>query len=125
MKALVLEELLDKVKNRFLLVTAAAKRARQIKDGSKVLVDAPEDESPVIVALDEILEDKIAIDFEKEVEEETGEKVIEPKAKAEPKAEKEEKAKEKKTAAKKDDKKKVEKKKKTSSKKKKISSAVA
>ncbi|MBU0581088.1 MAG: DNA-directed RNA polymerase subunit omega [Candidatus Margulisbacteria bacterium] len=62
MRALVLEELLEKVQNRFLLVVAAARRARQIKDGAVKLIDAPEDESPVIVALDEILEDKINIE---------------------------------------------------------------
>lgn len=62
MRALVLEELLEKVQNRFLLAVAAARRARQIKDGSKKLIDAPEDESPVVVALDEILEDKIRIE---------------------------------------------------------------
>jgi len=63
MRALVLEELLDKVQNRFLLAVSAAKRARQIKDGSKKLIDAPEDENVVIVALDEILEDKIRIEI--------------------------------------------------------------
>jgi DNA-directed RNA polymerase subunit omega len=62
MRELVLEELLDKVKNRFLLTVAAARRARQIRDGAKVLIDAPEGEPPVIVALDEILEDKIRIE---------------------------------------------------------------
>ena len=62
MRALVLEELLEKVKNRFLLTVSAARRARQLKDGAKQLIDAPENESAVIVALDEILEDKIKIE---------------------------------------------------------------
>jgi DNA-directed RNA polymerase subunit omega len=62
MRELVLEELLDKVRNRFLLTVAAARRARQIRDGAKVLIDAPDGEPPVIVALDEILEDKIRIE---------------------------------------------------------------
>jgi len=62
MRELVLEELLDKVKNRFLLTVAAARRARQLKDGAKPLIDAPDNEPAVIVALDEILEDKIRIE---------------------------------------------------------------
>lgn len=62
MRALVLEELLEKVQNRFLLTVSAARRARQLKDGAKRLIDAPDDEVPVIVALDEILEDKINIE---------------------------------------------------------------
>ncbi len=63
MRELVLEELLDKVKNRFLLTVAAARRARQLKEGAKPLIDMAENEPPVIVALDEILEDKIRIEI--------------------------------------------------------------
>ena len=63
MRALVLEELLDKVQNRFLLTVSAARRARQLKDGAKRLIDAPEDETLVVLALDEILEDKIKIEI--------------------------------------------------------------
>ncbi len=108
MRELVLEELLDKVRNRFLLTVAAARRARQLKEGAKRLIDADENEVPVIVALDEILEDKIRI----EVGETKGtmlqdldlkklvikEPEVKPRAKAE-KEDKEEKA-EKKTAKK-------------------------
>lgn len=70
MRALVLEELLEKVKNRFLLTVASARRARQLREGAKPMIDAPADESSVIIALDEILEDKIKI----EVGEITGQK---------------------------------------------------
>ncbi|MFC1516935.1 DNA-directed RNA polymerase subunit omega [Candidatus Margulisiibacteriota bacterium] len=73
MRALVIEELLEKVQNRFLLTVSAARRARQLKDGAKRLIDAPEDESAVIIALDEILEDKIDI----QVGEITGSKPLE------------------------------------------------
>jgi len=62
MRELVLEELLDKVTNRFLLSLAAAKRARQIKEGAKPLVAREENEYELITALDEILEKKIDIE---------------------------------------------------------------
>ena len=53
-------ELLDKAENRYRLVIATAKRARQIASGSEPLVET-EDESPVTIAADEIENDKIKI----------------------------------------------------------------
>lgn len=53
-------ELLTKVDNRFRLVIATSKRARQIATGSEVLTDA-DDESPVTLAADEIAEGKIEV----------------------------------------------------------------
>ncbi len=53
-------ELLDKAENRYSLVIATAKRARQISRGSKPMTDK-EDVSPVTLAADEIEEDKIKI----------------------------------------------------------------
>lgn len=54
------KELLTKVDNRFGLVIATAKRARQISDGDDVLVDTDE-EAPVTIAANEIAEGKVAI----------------------------------------------------------------
>lgn len=54
------KELLDKVDNRFELVIATSKRARQIADGDETLVEI-EEESPVTIAANEIAEGKVSI----------------------------------------------------------------
>jgi len=67
MKELVTEELLKKIKNRFILSIAAAKRARQIKDGAVPLIEKEEESPELIVALNEIMSNKIEVsdvDFE-------------------------------------------------------------
>ena len=51
-------ELLEKVQNRYVLVIATAKRAREIANGDKVLVDT-DDVAPVSIAADEIEEGKV------------------------------------------------------------------
>jgi len=62
MKELVTEQLLKKIKNRFVLSIAAAKRARQLKDGAVPLVTRDDDGSPdLIVALNEIMANKIDV----------------------------------------------------------------
>ncbi len=61
MKELVTEELLKKIRNRFVLSIAAAKRARQLKDGAVPLVNR-EDEPDLILALSEIMSGKIDVD---------------------------------------------------------------
>ncbi len=53
-------ELLTKVDNRFKLVTATAKRARQIAEGSMPLTQK-EEPSPVSLAADEIAEGKVKV----------------------------------------------------------------
>lgn len=53
-------ELLEKVQNRYVLVIATAKRAREIANGDKVLVDT-EDVAPVSIAADEIEEGKVEV----------------------------------------------------------------
>lgn len=53
-------DLLKKVDNRFELVVATAKRARQLSKGEKALVDM-EEESTVTLAADEIAEGKVRI----------------------------------------------------------------
>lgn len=53
-------ELLKKIDNRYLLVIATAKRARQISQGSKKLVET-DDIASVSIAADEINDDKVEI----------------------------------------------------------------
>jgi len=53
-------ELLTKAKNRYELVIATAKRARQISQGAEVLTNVKE-ESPVTLAANEIAEGKVTI----------------------------------------------------------------
>ena len=54
------KDLLSKVDNRFELVVATAKRARQIADGDKPLINTDE-ESPVTIAANEIVEGKVSV----------------------------------------------------------------
>ena len=53
-------QLLEKAENRYSLVIATAKRARQIAKGSKPMT-GKDDVSPVTLAADEIEEDKVKI----------------------------------------------------------------
>ncbi len=53
-------ELLEKVQNRYILVLATAKRARQIAAGDKMLVKT-DDVAPVSIAADEIEEGKVEV----------------------------------------------------------------
>lgn len=54
------KELLTKVDNRFELVVATAKRARQIASGEDVLINTDE-EAPVTIAANEIAEGKVHV----------------------------------------------------------------
>jgi DNA-directed RNA polymerase subunit omega len=56
-----LEELLEQVDTKYALVLAAAKRARQIKDGGLPMVDI-DSTNPVTVALEEIATGKVRIE---------------------------------------------------------------
>ena len=53
-------ELLEKVDNRYTLVLATAKRARQISSGDNVLVKT-DDVAPVTIAADEIDAGQVAV----------------------------------------------------------------
>ncbi len=53
-------ELLTKASNRYELVIATARRARQIAEGSEILTKVKE-ESPVTLAANEIAEGKVTI----------------------------------------------------------------
>jgi DNA-directed RNA polymerase subunit omega len=57
---ITIEDCLKRVKNRFLLVNMAAKRVRQIREGSEYLVSSPKNED-IVVSLREIAAGKIAI----------------------------------------------------------------
>ena len=61
-------ELLTKAKNRYELVIATSKRARQIANGDKPLTSVNE-VSPVTLAANEIAEGKVQIVRNEEVEE--------------------------------------------------------
>lgn len=54
------KELLTKVDNRFALVVATARRARQISNGEDVLINTDE-EAPVTIAANEIAEGKVSV----------------------------------------------------------------
>lgn len=54
-------ELLEKVDNRYTLVLATAKRARQISSGDNVLVKT-DDVAPVTIAADEIAEGQVTVE---------------------------------------------------------------
>jgi DNA-directed RNA polymerase subunit omega len=56
-----LESLLDRVDNKYALVIATAKRARQLKEGHLPMVDVASN-NPVTVALEEIAAGKIRIE---------------------------------------------------------------
>ncbi|HUV78348.1 MAG TPA: DNA-directed RNA polymerase subunit omega [Desulfobacterales bacterium] len=67
MARITIEDCLKRVKNRFLLVNMAAKRVRQIREGSEYLVSSPKNED-IVVALREVAAGKITIKEEKKEE---------------------------------------------------------
>ncbi len=58
MARITVEDCLKKVTNRFQLVHMAAKRVRQIREGSEYLVNSPKNED-IVVALREIAAGKV------------------------------------------------------------------
>lgn len=60
MARITIEDCLKRVKNRFLLVNMAAKRVRQIREGSEYLVSSPKNED-IVVSLREIAAGKITV----------------------------------------------------------------
>ena len=58
MARITVEDCLDNVDSRFQLVLIATKRARQIADGSAILVDE-ENDKPTVLALREVADGKI------------------------------------------------------------------
>ena len=60
MARITIEDCLKRAPNRFLLVNMAAKRVRQIREGSEYLVSSPKNED-IVVSLREIAAGKINI----------------------------------------------------------------
>jgi DNA-directed RNA polymerase subunit omega len=63
---ITIEDCLKKVPNRFLLVHMAARRVRQIREGSEYLVSSPKN-ADIVVALREIAAGKIILKDEDQV----------------------------------------------------------
>ena len=60
MARVTVEDCLKRIPNRFFLVHAAAKRVRQLREGSERLIDAPENED-IVAALREIASGKVFV----------------------------------------------------------------
>lgn len=54
-----INEVLEKIDNRYFLISTVAKRARDLVDGEEPLVYCEETEKPVCVATNEIVQGKI------------------------------------------------------------------
>ena len=63
MARITIEDCLRQVDNRFKLVHMAAKRVRQIREGSEYLVSSPKNED-IVVALREIAAGKVNLKME-------------------------------------------------------------
>lgn len=62
-EALKSDEIINKVGGRFKLTALIQKRWRELMQGARPMVD-PTDKTTLEVIIDEILEDKLAIDYE-------------------------------------------------------------
>ncbi len=60
MARITIEDCLERVPNRFLLVNLVAKRVRQIREGSEYLVSSPKNED-IVISLREIAAGKIVV----------------------------------------------------------------
>ena len=67
MARITIEDCLRRVSNRFLLCNMAAKRVRQVRDGSEYLVSSPKNED-IVVSLREIAAGKIILKEEENKE---------------------------------------------------------
>lgn len=61
MARVTVEDCLNRVPNKFVLVQMVAKRVRQIREGSEYLVNSPKNED-VVVSLREIAAGKVSLD---------------------------------------------------------------
>lgn len=64
------DKMIETVGSKYLLVTAAAKRARQIKDGSPLTIDSVSAHKEVGMALEEIVAGKIVLQEKQDEEQE-------------------------------------------------------
>ncbi|MGZ0049900.1 DNA-directed RNA polymerase subunit omega [Brevibacillus gelatini] len=58
-----IDELTAKAESKYILVTVAAKRARQLRENSEVQVDKPKSKKFVGVALEEFISDELVHEF--------------------------------------------------------------
>lgn len=63
MARVTVEDCLEKVENRFLLVMLAAKRVKQLYKGAKPLIENKSDNKNVVLALREIAKGKVNFDL--------------------------------------------------------------
>lgn len=68
MARITIEDCLKRTRNRFLLVHMAAKRVRQIREGSEYLVSSPKNED-IVVALREVAAGKVTVRKEEDAAE--------------------------------------------------------
>lgn len=68
MARITIEDCLKRTRNRFLLVHMAAKRVRQIREGSEYLVSSPKNED-IVVALREVAAGKVTVKKEEDAKE--------------------------------------------------------
>lgn len=61
MARITVEDCLNRIPNRFVLVQMVARRVRQIREGSEYLVSSPKNED-IVVSLREIAAGKVFID---------------------------------------------------------------
>jgi DNA-directed RNA polymerase subunit omega len=74
---ITIEDCLEKIPSRFQLVHMAAKRVRQIREGSEYLVSSPKNED-IVVALREIAAGKVRVKIDDLEVEERDEKPVIP-----------------------------------------------
>ena len=67
MARITVEDCLNRVENRFLLVNMVARRVRQIREGSEYLVSSPKNED-IVISLREVAAGKISLKTESEEE---------------------------------------------------------
>lgn len=54
-----LNDIVEKIDNRYFLIATVSKRAREIVEEDNPLVDLKEDEKPVVIASEEIIKGKV------------------------------------------------------------------
>ncbi|TCS84364.1 DNA-directed RNA polymerase subunit omega [Tepidibacillus fermentans] len=57
-----IDKLLEKVESKYILVVAASKRARKLRDGEPLLISSPKSNKYVGKSLEEIYEDQVMIE---------------------------------------------------------------
>lgn len=69
MARITVEDCLTRGQNRFMLVHAAAKRVRQMREGAQYLVHSPKNEN-IVISLREIAAGKVRVELEETQDEE-------------------------------------------------------